>query len=371
MKLSIQAEHLKSAFSRILSVVDQKNSRPILTYCLLTAKDNSLCLEATDLEVSCKIIYEAEVLEDGKLCVNPKSLFDLFREMPNRPIHLETSQKDNLLKLSSGEIKVSLITCSSEDFPALSFVESEEEFELEGKNILNFIAKTSHAMSNDQTRIFLNGIFLQQTDSKLRVVATNGYTFALLDSKGPPSTYKTLLKGIIIPKKGVAELKKFVEQENNSKIKISVDESFIYVGIGNKDRLSIRLIARDYPPYKTVIPSKTLYSMTVSRDHLLSAIRRVKVLSNEKSNAIKLSMDKDKLSISASHPVLGEANEKLDIDYTGKCMSIGFNARYIMDSLSVFEDGDIIFKFNNNLSPVIIKSPKLQEFFSIVMPLKI
>ena len=337
----------------------------------MTAKDNSLYLEATDLEVSCKISYKAEVFESGKLCVNPKSLFDLFNGMPNRGIHLETSKGSHLLKMSSGKIEASLVTCSSEKFPPLSFTDSDEVFELKSKDILNFIAKTSHAIGHDETRIFLNGIFIQQSNGKLRAVATNGYTFALFDSKGPDSSYKTLSKGIIIPKKGVAELKKFAEQEKELNLNFSVDESFIYVSTSKKNRLSIRLISRDYPPYETVIPSKTLYSMTLSRDYLIDAIKRVKVLANEKSNAIKLSIDEDKLTISADHPVLGHATEKIDIHYEGKCMDIGFNAKYIMDSLSVFEDGDITLEFNNNLSPVVIKSPKLPEFLAIVMPLKI
>lgn len=371
MKLSVQTEHLRSALFKILSVVDQRNSQAILTYCLLTAKDNSLFFEATDLEVSNKVTCKAETQESGKLCVNPKNLFDLVKEMPNRPIYLEASPENNLLELTSEQITVSLLVCSCEEFPNLSFTSSEKEFKLKGKDILNFIIKTSHAIGHDETRIFLNGIFLQQTNHKLRAVATNGYTFALIDSKGLDTPHETLSKGIIIPKKGVAVLRKLIEQDIESSLNISVDESFMYVSSGDKDRLSIRLIARDYPPYQTVIPAQISYSMTVSKDHLLNAIKRVKVLANEKSNAIKFSIDQGKLTISASHPVFGEATEKLDVDYTGKCIDIGFNARYIMDSLSVFGDDDITFEFNNELSPVVIKSQELQEFLGIVMPLKI
>ena len=244
-------------------------------------------------------------------------------------------------------------------------------FKLKATDVLYFINKIAHAISTDETRIFLNGIFLQQTENKLRAVATNGYTFALIESDRLDSPSDELGKGIIIPRKGVGELKKLAEQDRDSTLEISVDESFMYVSSSDQYQISIRLIARDYPPYQTVIPSETSYSMTVSRDHLLDAIRRIKVLANEKSNAIKFSMDKEKLTVSANHPSLGEATEKIDVDYTGKSINIGFNARYMMDSLSVLEDDDVTLEFNNELGPVIVKSQKLQEFLGIVMPLKL
>ena len=372
MKLTTQVEHLNDALSKILSVIDYKNPRKILTYALFTAKKKEgIILEATDLEVSNQVFSSGDVEEEGSICVHPKNLYDLTREMPNRPISLETTSDNNLLKITSGPTDVVLLICSPEEFPSFSFKSSEECFELTGKDALYFISKISHAIGHDEARIFLNGIFLQQEGNTLRAVATNGYTFALIEPKKMDTTNKVLSKGIIVPKKGVAELKKIAERNTDKNIKISVDESFMYVSCGEHCKLSIRLIARNYPPYETVIPSKTSYSMSVDRERLVDAIKRVKVLVNEKSNAIRFSMEKEKLTVSAKHPMFGEAAEKLEIDYSGKNIDIGFNVRYIMDSLSVIEDETITFQFNNELSPVILKSEKLKEFLGIVMPLKL
>ncbi|MCY4645179.1 MAG: DNA polymerase III subunit beta [Bacteriovoracales bacterium] len=373
MRLSVKTQDLKNALSQTLSIVDRKNPRAILTYVLFSAKkDGSIALEATDLEISNRIVCQAKVDEGGTFCVHPRNLFDLIREISHDTLHLETVQDHKLLKLTSDHIDISLLICSSEEFPPLSFGEGLDEFELNGDEILHFINKTSYAISHDETRLFLNGIFLQQKDSKLRAVATNGYTFALTESDSISASHENLDKGIIIPKKGVSELKKLAEQNSSSPIKISVNESFMFIKIEEKCLLSIRLIARDYPPYQTVIPSQTSYSMTISRLNLLNAIRRVKVLANERSNAIKFSLGQDELTVSANHPELGEASEKLQMsNFEGEAMDIGFNAKYMMDSLSVLGDDDVTFEFNNSMSPVVVKSIKNKEFLGMVMPLKL
>ena len=371
MKLSIQVEHLSSALSKTLSVIDRKNPRVVLTYCLFTAEKNQIFLEATDLEVSARAASNANIEKDGQLCINPRSMFDLVKEMPNRTLYLETIQENNLLRLTNEQVDISLLTCSPEEFPRLSFSGNGHELEIKGKDLLTFINKTSYAIGHDETRIFLNGIFLQQINNRLRAVATNGYTFALIESEPLCHSHDVLSKGIIIPKKGVIELKKIAEQNSDINLKIFVDESFMYVNSEDHYHISIRLITREYPPYEDVIPKQTSYSMAVSREHLINAIRRIKVLANERSNAVKFSLSKNNVIVSANHPLLGEAAEKININYDGKNIDMGFNARYIIDSLSALEDDEAILRFNGELSPVIIESKKMQEFLGIVMPLKL
>ena len=371
MKLSVNVEIFRDALSKMLSVVDRKNPRGILTYVLLTAEKNQIFLESTDLEISSKVSINADVLKSGTICVEPRNLFNLIKEMPHLPLYLNTEGNSNLLRLNCDQVNASLLICSPEEFPKLSFTGSGDEFELKGKEALYFINKIFHAIGYDESRVFLNGIFLQQKGKKLRAVATNGYTFALIESDKSLSTNEILNKGVIIPKKGVLELKRLAEQDESHSLHISINESFMYIRSGDRHQLAIRLIAKEYPPYQSVIPSKTSYSMTVSREHLMNAIKRVKVLANETSNAVKLSINEKKLTISANHPLLGEATEKIDADYVGKHIDIGFNAHYMIDSLSVLEDEKVTLEFNNELSPVIVKSQKLKEFLGIVMPLKL
>ncbi len=371
MNIQLEAKVLREALSQILTVVDRKNPRAILTYALLKIEPSEITLEATDLEVSTKLRIPCEATESGEFCVNPKNLFDLIREMPDKRLTLSLEDQTKVLKISCDKINISLLVSETNEFPKLNFEEENSNLKINSGTFLNLINKTSHAISHDETRIFLNGIYLQTMDGNLRAVATNGYTFALIETNDFEVETNILDSGIIIPKKGISELKKSLEQNADENIVVNVNESFIYVSVGNTLSLAIRLIARDYPPYQTVIPNKTSYSFHVDRDQLLTAIRRVKIMANEKSNAIRFSLSGDDLVISANHPTLGEAKESINVDFQGDPIEIGFNARYVLDSLSVFENEDVKFEFNNELSPVLLKSDQLNEFLGIIMPLKL
>ena len=371
MKIKAHAEKLRDALGKILTVVDKKNSRPILTNCHISAFDNKLSISATDLEVSAKVIIEVDVEKPGSFCISAKNIFDILREMPDGIFNLEISESDNLLKLQYGQINFSLLICSTEDFPTLNFKSNENTFLLNTKDFQNIISKTSHAISTDETRLFLNGIFLQKIDSKLRSVAIDGHRLALLDKENFNVENQDLSSGIIIPRKGVVELKKVCDCFPNTDLEIAVDDSFVYLNANDEFFLSIRLIAREYPNYNAIIPSNTAFTLSVNKDLFLTAIKRVKLLASEKSNGIRFFLSPQKLTISANHPTLGEAKEVIDVDYEGKEINIGFNAKYIMDTFSVIEDEQISFGFNNELSPVLIRSQITPEFLGIIMPLKL
>jgi DNA polymerase-3 subunit beta len=370
MKLTIQSHVLRDAINKVLSVVDKKNSRPILTNCLIKSQGQKLELIATDLEVSAKIILNAKIEEEGSFCINTKNISDILRELPNEDLMLSVD-KNNLLNLNCKNINYTLLVISADEFPQLNFQNQSSEFRLKTKQLAHIINKTSHAISTDETRLYLNGIFFQMTDSKLRSVAIDGHRLALLDTNEIMGENKFLVDGVIIPRKGISELKKISETYTDEDIAISLDDSFMFVNARDEYFLSIRLIAREYPKYQTVIPAKTSNKFHIDRNAILNAVKRIKILSNEKTNGIKLNVANNVLTISTNHPALGQANETLPIAYDGKATEIGFNAKYLVDSLSVFNDTDVTFEFNNELSPVVIKADDLPEFLGIIMPLKL
>jgi DNA polymerase-3 subunit beta len=346
MKLKIQSNILRDAINKVLSVVDKKNSRPILTNCLIRSQGQKLELIATDLEVSSKIILNANIEVEGSFCINSKNIADILRELPNEDLVLSVDQS-NLLNLSCKNINYSLLVTSADEFPQLNFQNQSSEFRLKTKQIAHIINKTSHAISTDETRLYLNGIYFQMTDSKLRSVAIDGHRLALLDTHEFIGENKFLVDGVIIPRKGISELKKISDTYPEEDVAISLDDSFMFVNARNEYYLSIRLIAREYPKYQTVIPSKTTHKFYIDRNAILNAVKRIKILSNEKTNGIKLNIAPGTLTISTNHPALGQANETLAISYEGKATEIGFNAKYLIDSLSVFNETDITFEFNN------------------------
>jgi DNA polymerase III subunit beta len=370
MKLTIQSQILRDAINKVLSVVDKKNSRPILTNCLIRSQGKKLELIATDLEVSAKIILDANIETEGSFCINSKNIADILRELPNDDLVLNVDT-NNLLNLSCKNINYSLLITSADEFPQLSFQNSSSEFRLKTKQISHIINKTSHAISTDETRLYLNGIYLQLSDSKLRAVAIDGHRLALLDTHEFLGENKFLNDGVIVPRKGISELKKIADTYPEEDISISLDDSFMFVNARNEYYLSIRLIAREYPKYQTVIPSKTSNHFHIDRNAILNAVKRIKILSNEKTNGVKLNIQKNELIISTNHPSLGQATETLPIAYDGSSTEIGFNAKYLIESLSVLNETDVTFEFNNELSPVVIKADDLPEFLGIIMPLKL
>lgn len=370
MKLTIPSQVLRDAINKVLSVVDKKNSRPILTNCLLKTTGQKLELIATDLEVSAKIILNANIENEGSFCINSKNIAEILRELPNDDLTLSVDNS-NLLNLTCKNINYSLLVTSAEEFPQLSFQNQSSEFRLKTKQIAHIINKTSHAISTDETRLYLNGIFLQLTDAKLRAVAIDGHRLALLDTNEFIGENKFLVDGVIVPRKGISELKKIADTYPEDDVSISLDDSFMFVNARNEYYLSIRLIAREYPKYQTVIPSKTANHFVIDRNAVLNAVKRIKILSNEKTNGVKLNIQENQLVVSTNHPALGQATENLAISYNGKPTEIGFNAKYLIESLSVLNETDVTFEFNNELSPVVIKADDLPEFLGIIMPLKL
>ncbi len=370
MKLIIQSQVLREAINKVLSVVDKKNSRPILTNCLIKTAGTKIELIATDLEVSAKIILNAKVEREGSFCINSKNISEILRELPNDEVVISVDNT-NLLNLSCKNINYSLLITGAEEFPQLTFQNQSSEFRLKTKQISHIINKTSHAISTDETRLYLNGIYFQLSESKLRAVAIDGHRLALLDTHEFIGENKFLVDGVIIPKKGISELKKIADSYPEDEVSISLDDSFMFVNARNEYYLSIRLIAREYPKYQTVIPAKTTNRFHIDRNAVLNAVKRIKILSNEKTNGIKFNIQKNELVISTNHPALGQASENLPISYDGKATEIGFNAKYLIESLSVLNETDVTFEFNNELSPVVIKAEDIPEFLGIIMPLKL
>lgn len=371
MKILINSHIFRDGINKILTVIDKKNSRPILTNCLINAKDNKIEIIATDLEVTSKVIINAIVENEGKFCINTKNLSDILRELPDHNLELNIDHSQNVLNLNCKKIKYSLLITNADDYPQVTFENSSKPLKIKSKDLIEIINKTSHAISTDETRVNLNGIYIQQLENKLRAVAIDGHRLALLDVNNFESTNPVLNDGVIIPKKGILEIKKLAEGYADSEFTIFLDESFIYISLEDECYLSVRLIAREYPKYQTVIPSKTSYTINLDRNALYDAVKRIRLLSNEKTNAVKFSITQTELKISADHPSLGHATETLPLDYSGQEMEIGFNAKYMLDSLNTLDVSEVSYEFNNELSPVIIRSNEAENFLGIVMPLKI
>ena len=370
MKAVIKTSELRGALGKILSVVENKAARPNLAYALVEADDKSLSLSATNVEVSSKAIVKGRVENAARFCVDAKKLSDILREMPEGSVEMEL--KDNSLGIKMGEIFYSLLTHPGEGFPNLSFEHPNKIFSLRVEQLQDIITKVSHAISVDETRgIHLNGIYLSRVDGKLRGVATDGHRFAMLDTEIPWNDDGILENGVIIPKKGVSELKKMTEYDKDTTVSLSVDDASLYSSVGDGYFVNVRLVPREYPNYKNIIPERSSFAVGVDKMSLLDAVRRIKIMSSEKSHGVKMLLSRGEMQISTNNPGLGNANEKIPIKFDEEDVEIGFNARYLIDSLSVFDGGDVDIKFDNSTLPVVLSSSGQPNYLGIVMPLKL
>lgn len=368
MEFSTTVDRLREAAGYLVSITDKKNIRPNLGYTWVVADKHGLEFSATDLEVSAKVRVKAQVKSNCEFCINIKNLYRILKELSSGNIQMEI-QEENLLKIHYSKIHYSLLIYRNIETPPFKWNPGEQKFVLKGSQILQIIDKTSHAISYDETRPFLNGLYLQQMDNGIRAVATDGYRLSLFETEMENLSEGPLVNGLIIPRRGISELKKMAESYREDIVEISVDESFIYANAHNDYLLSIRLIAREYPKYQTRIPDKTAFTLKASRDSLYNAFRRIRVMSGEESGGISVKLTRNNMFIKAKDPAAGDAKESLPVDYDGKEMEIIFNANYLIDALGNLEEGDVTMELNNKFSAVMLKTSGDPHYLGIIMPL--
>ena len=373
MRAFLESGIFRDGINKVLNVVGKKNIRPILNQALVVVKKDDIEISATDSEMSAKIKIPARVEKPGSFCVNPKNLFEILRELPNAELVLSLKEEEtNTLDIHCQDIHFTLRILQDDDFPRLFFPEQSAQIEIHSEFLLTMIEKISLAISDDETQIYFNGMFLQKAGSQIRAVGTDGNRLSLIDvnyrEKKPSSL---LTRGIIIPKKGVYELRRMAESFPEKMISLTVDDISIHAQVDDIYHLSILLIEQDYPKYESVIPQKTSFVLKADRKTFADAVKRIKIMSNEKYNGVKIILKDSEMSLTSQIPILGAADEKIKVEYTGKEMEICFNARYLTDALNPLEEGKVSLEINNQFSPILFKSEKLPDYLGVVMPLKL
>jgi len=350
------------------SIVERRNTMPILANVLIESQQGAIHVTATDLEVGVRGQVDGEILKEGTVTVNAKKLYEIIREVPSEQVQVKRLEND-WVEVKSGKSVFKIVGMDAREFPQFPKFE-EGRFSTTTASILRgMIERTIFAVSTDETRYSLNGVFVEQGDGgKVRMVATDGHRLAFeerdLGSLG-------LQKGVILPRKGVAELKKILENADEGVVSIGFQEN---MGLVTRDKVELfmRLIDGDFPDYTKVIPKGNPNLAQIDHAELLQSLRRVSILSSERYKGIKMDFSDGKISISANNPDLGEAVEEIEADYKGKPLSIGFNARYFMDVLSVLgEEGEINIELKDELSPSVIRKAGNDGYLYVLMPMRL
>ncbi len=368
MKFTIHRDPLLESLQRALSVVEKKNTVQILGNVLFSIEDSQLSLSATDLEVGIRITLPVQMQEPGKVTLSAKQLHDIIKELPSRDLVI-SKKENNWVEILSGKSKFNIVSLAADEFPALPAFDEKTYFDARVDSLAEMIDRTDFAVSLDATRYHLNGVYFEALENNImRMTATDGHRLSFMDAEvflTPPE----LKRGVIIPRKGIAELRRILAFGQSS-IGIAFERGYIFVKLGTSF-LFIRLIEGEYPDYRQVVPKSSEKTLKIPREELLSALRRVSLLANEKSRGVKLSMSEHCLVITSSNPDVGDAREELDVQFEGDLLEIGFNAKYLLDCLAVTKSPEVTFFLKDKLSPGIMRGQDEAHHTYVIMPMRI
>ena len=375
MDFRVNSTDLVKALSHIHGIVEVRHTLPILSNIIISAEDNKLSFSSTNLDIFCSDSLETQVSQNGSTSVSASTFYEIVKRLPSgSEIHASLSEEDSTLIIKCGRSKFNLTTISPDDFPKISHDDLNINFVLSVTELKRMIDKTKFAISNEETRYYLNGVFLHQTQKNsidiLRAVATDGHRLAQYDIPLPQGAKD--INGVIIPKKMIQELRRVLDDATGD-ISIELNENKIKFSF-NRMQIISKVIDGTFPDYTKVIPQSNDKAITTDNTELKKAIDRVSAVAiNEetKSKAIKLVINTNKISLSVDSTSRGSAIEEIDLDYDKEKVEIGFNSRYLIDICNEIDGEKINLKFLDSTSPAIILDETDENLFFVLMPMRI
>jgi len=367
MKFTINKEQLLNGLQAVQNIVSSRTTLPILSNALLRGEDKKLELTATDLDVTVSSVVEAQVSKAGAATVPVKKLFGIVRELGGAEIEIEVDDK-NACKIKAGASFYKLNGLSAEEFPPLQSFSEKRKIILPQEKIKGMLRKTSFAVSTDETRYVLNGIYMSLRDHKITMVATDGRRLALTDEEvdvNPDSEAE-----FIVPTKAINELNRLLQPKGDVEIRFTENQALFDLKVEDASSVVVitKLVEGNYPNYKQVIPAETAERVALAREEFLQALRRAEIMTSEKSNSVKLAFSKNNLTITANTPEVGEARESIAINYKGKDLAVAFNPAYLMDPLKALDNDEVFLELTDELSPGVVKING--PFLYVIMPMR-
>ncbi len=361
----------KSEFLRGLrlaqGIADRKSTMPMLANVLLrTTGKNQLLVAATDLNVSLTAELKANVSHEGGITLGAKNLFELIANAPGEDITLKRAD-NHWAEIRSGKVTYRIVGMPDRDFPRVPDHREATYTTVESAVLREMIDRTLFSVCNDETRFHLNGVYFESDGSKARMVSTDGHRLSKVErtiANGPK-----LSSGIIIPKKGLLEMKKVLESGPSCKLAIKTPHLFL---VQEDIAIAVKLIDAQFPPYEQVIPKDHKKIITVDRSRLIDALRRAQLMSSE-TRGVKIAATKEGITITSDNPDLGEVREELDAEYSGDAIAIGFNPKYVVELLGQMGSDQVTLALGGDLDPGLLRpmGPGNDEYLGVVMPMRI
>ena len=380
MEIVLSKQCFSSALARTSSISDRKSSMQILSNVLISTEPNgNVQFAATDLNLSATGIFPADVKKQGEITLPARTLYDIVRSMPDGMITLKVDGE--AVEVSGGRSNFKLLGLPAEDFPSMPEPQDVEFFEVDPGVLADMIDKTAFSISNDETRPHINGALFQGDGKVLRMVTTDGHRLSKIELKVEQSGFYNF--SMVIPNKGIGEIKRMLDDGDDMVLIGSKDGSvFIKRDVEAEKAvddepakkaefmLVSKLIESEFPPYEQVIPQGQDKKIIVSRNEIADALKRVSVVSSDRTLGVKFQLSEGSVEISTDNPSIGEGSEIVDVNYNGEPMEIGFNARYFIDVLNVLGDEEVTIELSGYLDPAVVKDMD-DTFVGVVMPMRI
>ncbi len=373
MKFTVQRNTFLEGIQKTLSIVEKKTTMPILNNILIRAGDNKIKIVATDREIGLVADYDAEVMSEGNITVSARKLHEMIREIQGDVVQFEVNE-NHRVTVTSEKIIYRIPGLPADDFPSVVDERSEVDFfSLKGELLKVLIQRTSFAMSGDEMRKNLNGVFFETIEddgkNRLRMTATDGHRLAMATVDTGEAAFLKLEKGIIIPRKGLGEIKRIIED--------APEEVFFGVRPGmcviktDGTMLRVSLVDAEYPDYRRVVPSEKGIPVKFEKNAILHALRRMSVISSERYSGVIISLADGKMVLESTNPDVGEAREEIEVAYNDAEISIGYNVRYLIDAIEVVDGESVLFEIGAGMKPGVIRAIDNNNYMCIIMPLKV
>lgn len=374
MKIRISRQGLTDELFKLQGVVNQRSTLAILSNALLEAEGDVLTLHATDLDTSVSTSCVCEVLEPGRVTLHAKSLFDIVKSLQEDTLELET-EDNHWAQLRAGAVSCRIVGTHPDDFPERPDVQRVKLYPIGTERLLDMIDKTLFSISTDDARLNLTGAFFKITEQDtFLMVSTDGHRLSKIETR--PDEFdvddqipELLQEGIIVPKKGLSEIKRTVSAKGSELSFGLVDNNIVFRH--GPTSLSIRLIDGTFPDFTQVLPAESDKKASVSRETLVQSLRFVSLFASPRTNNVRLSLSEEGLELYASEPSRGEGRKLVPVAYHGPPVKAGYNYKYLLDVLNVLDGDEVSIEIIDTLSPTLIRDTSREEMLFVVMPMRL
>ncbi len=372
MEFTIQRNVFLSGIQKTLGIVEKKTTMPILNNILIRTEKGKIRIVATDREISLLARYEAQVVKEGDITLSARKLYEMIREMEGDTVHF-IKNDNNMVTMTCRKVLYKIPGVPADDYPRVADDEEAKVFHIKAEILKELIHKTSFAISVDEMRKNLTGVFLETPRSgdmcMVQMVATDGHRLAIARASAGNTECLELDKGVIIPRKGLGEIRKIVEDEAGN-VDIGVHKGMFILRAGNM-MMKVSLIDAEFPEFRKIIPAEREVFAVLDRTAVLRALRRMNVIASEGYSGVIITLSEGKMVLSSTNPDVGEASEELDISYTDREINVGYNVNYLINAIDVIDEEKIVIEVNGGMKPGVIKPANNDGYMCIIMPLKI